>query len=100
MVEAFDAAFPNDPAVLRRRLAEVFSPHPTPAGLLTRRELMALWRISKQTVQRYEREGLPIALKVGRHPRYALAEVEKWREDQSRRGRGGAGRPTGESVRA
>jgi len=68
------------PEDVKRELAAALAPPPQPTALLTRHELMRRWRIGRNTIRRYERQGLPVAMRVGRSFRYDWEEVERWRE--------------------
>jgi len=57
-------------------------------GLLTRQELMSRWQVSKHIIKRHEQMGMPVAMRVGGRPRYNWEEVEKWREEALRKGKG------------
>jgi len=43
--------------------------------MLTRRELAARWRVSKETLKRKERAGLLRAIRIGRGVRYYAADI-------------------------
>jgi len=43
--------------------------------MLTRRELAARWRVSKETVRRKEGAGLLRSIRIGRGVRYYAADV-------------------------
>ena len=51
----------------------------TDAPVVTRAELAKRLRVSKQTIGRWESEGLPV-LRVGYVIRYRLPDVDRWLE--------------------
>ncbi len=70
------------------RLKEVMTPLGANEGLLTRRDLMQRWQVSKHVIKHYEQMGMPVTMKVGTRPRYDLKEVERWREEALGKERG------------
>lgn len=85
-----DAAAADEAAGARRRRGgkKGEAPH------LTRRELAERLEVHMQTVTKWERDGMPIAVRgaKGRASYYDEAEVRAWRQlrDESARGAGGA----------
>jgi hypothetical protein len=77
-----------DTEKVRQVFGEILTQRNPSDVLLTRRELMERWRVSKHIVKRYEDTGMPIAMMVGGRPRYDWEEVEKWREEALRKGKG------------
>lgn len=54
---------------------------------LTRKEVCQELRVSVKTVQRWEREGLPVEVWGSRLRRYRLDRVRGWLDQRSRRSR-------------
>lgn len=66
---------------IKHKFVEMMMPKPLNIGLLTRKDLELRWRVSKHIIKRYEKMGMPVAMRVGGRPRYDWKGVEKWREE-------------------
>ena len=47
-------------------------------SLLTKQEIADHLKVSKMTIDRYEKRGMPVMRPEGCDPRYELEEVLKW----------------------